>query len=139
MTGSFGSRRAAAICSSLTVSRSIASSEPVVGACKVPLGRISSSRGVSAGARNTRGVTEMTISTRRFSLVGEVKKRPSIGKPPSMGNPARPFDCTSVATLASIIVRLFCTRAVPVIVRSVKVGVKVVAPLTSFASMFIFT
>ena len=40
---------------------------------------------------------------------------------------------------ASNIVRLFCTRAVPLIVRSVKVGVKVLAPVTSFDSIFIFT
>jgi len=41
----------------------LASSDPVVGDCKVPLGRISSSRGVTAGARKTRGVTLITIST----------------------------------------------------------------------------
>src|SRR5207248_7465601 len=59
----------------------------------------------TAGARNTRGVTEITISTWRLFLVGELNSRPIIGNPPSTGNPWRPVDCTSCETLASIIVR----------------------------------
>ena len=41
---------------------------------KVPLGRISSSRGVTAGARSTRGVTAITMSTWRLLRVGDEKR-----------------------------------------------------------------
>src|SRR5688572_7512012 len=130
---------AAANWSSLSASRNNASSEPVVGDCNVPLCLISRSRGIIAGARRTRGVTAITISMRRLSFVGAVNNRPSTGIKPKIAIPCRPFAWTSVATLASIIVRLFCTRAVPVMVRSVNVGVRVLAPSTSFDSIDIFT
>ncbi len=107
IVGLRGSARAAAICSSRSASRIISASEPVVGDCNVPLGRISSSRGVTAGARSTRGVTLMTISTWRRSRVGAVNKRPMIGNPPRNAMPLRPRASMSVETLASIIVRLF--------------------------------
>src|SRR5688572_1586267 len=130
---------AAANWSSLSASRNNASSEPVVGDCNVPLCLISRSRGMIAGARRTRGVTAITISIRRLSFVGAVNSRPSTGSKPRIGIPCRPFAWISCATLASIMVRLFWTRAVPVMVRSVNVGVSVEAPRTSFDSIDIFT
>ena len=57
-----GMARAAASCSSRLTSWSMASSVSLVGVCSVPEGCISSSCGVTEGARMTWGVTAITMS-----------------------------------------------------------------------------
>jgi hypothetical protein len=64
---------------------------------------------------------------------GVANRRPTNGSHPRMGSPWRPSPSTFCATLAKRSVLLFCTRAVPLIVRSVNIGFCSVPPFaTSF-------